>query len=496
VSSRRQFLSSALAGLQPKTDRRVAGSFVDDSPSLGHRLRDRSGFGSPRQTVRVPVVIAGGGIAGLSAAWRLQKRGFRDFILLEMNKEAGGNSRSGKNEISPYPWAAHYLPVPNHESVYVRELMEELGILRNGVWEERYLCHSPQERLFLHGRWQEGIEPEVAASARDRAEYRRFDEIIQGFRASGQFTVPMELGAEPSPLDRTSMRDWLLQEGFQSAYLHWYVDYACRDDYGARSADTSAWAGIHYFAGRAHSEKGPLTWAEGNGWIANRLIANLGSFIRTGEMVYRIERDKRSWRVLTSTTEYRAARVIFAAPCFLAPYLMDQPPPFRPVYSPWLTANLTLDRLPGQPGGSEPAWDNVLYDSPSLGYVVATHMSLRSHIERTVWTYYLPLADGAPRENRMFLLEKDWAHWRDATLNDLSRAHPDIRQCVSRIDIMRMGHAMARPVPGSIFSGARLDLARQSGSLLFANSDVSGFSTFEEAQYRGVKAADLALRGI
>ena len=37
-------------------------------------------------------------------------------------------------------------------------------------------------------------------------------------------------------------------------------------------------------------------------------------------------------------------------------------------------------------------------------------------------------------------------------LNDLARAHPDIRECVSRIDVMRFGHAMARPVPGSIFS--------------------------------------------
>src|SRR5262249_51358958 len=39
-----------------------------------------------------------------------------------------------------------------------------------------------------------------------------------------------------------------------------YIEYACRDDYGALAAQTSAWAGIHYFASRVHDEQGPLTW--------------------------------------------------------------------------------------------------------------------------------------------------------------------------------------------------------------------------------------------
>ena len=57
-------------------------------------------------------MIVGGGMAGLSAAWRLDKRGFHDFVLLEMERQAGGNSRWGENEISKFPWAAHYVPVP------------------------------------------------------------------------------------------------------------------------------------------------------------------------------------------------------------------------------------------------------------------------------------------------------------------------------------------------------------------------------------------------
>jgi hypothetical protein len=74
--------------------------------------------------------------------------------------------------------------------------------------------------------------------------------------------------------------------------------------------------------------------------------------------------------------------------------------------------------------------------------------------------------------------------------------HGDIRSCVSRIDIMRMGHAMARPKVGAVFSAERRRLKESNGRILFANSDLSGFSIFEEAQYRGITAADTVLKNL
>jgi glycine/D-amino acid oxidase-like deaminating enzyme len=493
-SSRRRFLSAALVGLTSKTDRAIAGGFVNEADQAGHRLRSRGPFRAPSRQIRVPLVIVGGGMAGLSAAWRLDKRGFRDFVLLEMEGQLGGVSRWGENHITAYPWGAHYVPVPGPKSLLIRELLEDLGVLVNGRWEERHLCHSPQERLFLHGRWQEGLEPAIAAGPRDIEQYRRFQQRMLEFRASGQFTIPMETGARPSVLDRLSIADWLRVERFDSPYLEWYVNYACRDDYGAVAADTSAWAGIHYFAAREPEEKGPLTWPEGNGWIVRKLQPRLERYARPGSLVYRIAPQGRRLRVLTENVEYLAEVVIFAAPTFLAPYIFEHAPPVvsRFEYSPWLTANLTLERLPRQ-AGLETAWDNVIYDSPTLGYVVATHQSLRSRVDRTVWTFYWALAQGPATRNRKLLLDADWNYWKTAILDDLGRAHQDIRSCVSRIDIMRLGHAMVRPTVGFIFSDERRRLAESSSNILFANSDLSGFSIIEEAQYRGVRAAERAL---
>ena len=74
----------ALLGLSRKTDRPITGTFVNDSFPIGHRLRDRSPFSNPRRQVKIPIVIVGGGMAGLNAAWHLDKCGFHDFALLEI----------------------------------------------------------------------------------------------------------------------------------------------------------------------------------------------------------------------------------------------------------------------------------------------------------------------------------------------------------------------------------------------------------------------------
>jgi len=147
--------------------------------------------------------------------------------------------------------------------------------------------------------------------------------------------------------------------------------------------------------------------------------------------------------------------------------------------------------------GAEPAWDNVIYGSPTLGYVDATHMSVGTvPPERSVWTFYWSLAEFAPPDGRRALLARDWAWWREAILRDLEWAHPDIRQCVAHVDIMRMGHAMIRPATGFIFSEQRKRWLSSANRVHFANSDLSGLSLFEEAQYRGVTAADHVLHSI
>jgi glycine/D-amino acid oxidase-like deaminating enzyme len=484
----------ALLGLDRKSGPRITGGWVNESAAVGHRLRDRAAMPAPRRTVRVPVVIVGGGIAGLSAAWQLEREGFRDYVLLEMEREAGGNSRGGENVVSRYPWAAHYVPVPGPRATLVRELFRELGVLTDAGWDERTLCFAPQERLFLHGEWQGGLESELTATLAGRDELRRFEELIDEQRRSGEFTIPMALGARAgSRLDRLSFAEWLDAAGLRSPAMRWYAEYGTRDDYGAMLRDTSAWAGVHYHASRESTEQGPLTWPEGNAWIARRLAERVGPRLITGTPVHRVSPAAKGWRVRAGDAEYACDHVIFAAPTFLAPYVIEgmRAPGFT--YSPWLVANLTLDRWPDERGVA-PAWDNVIRSGVGLGYVVATHQSLRARGDGpTVWTYYCPLVARDPNTERRVLQTSTWSDWVERIMMELAVAHPNIRRCVTQVDIVRLGHAMVRPTVGFLGADARRDLQWAPRNIHLAHSDLSGLSLFEEAQYRGVAAANAVL---
>ncbi len=504
------------------------GALLGTSRALGHRLR-KADFPPPSETRHVPVAIVGAGIGGLAAGWKLAKSGFGDFLLVEMEGEPGGNSRAGRNETSAYPWGAHYLPLPAREAAAVRELLAELGVLQGDPraarprYDERYLCAAPQERLYRNGFWQEGALPHSGVDPAEHGQYRRFHELMDGFRkrrdARGRraFALPMALSSHDADLlalDRITMRGWLLAQGLDSPHLHWYVNYACRDDYGTGSAEVSAWAGIHYFAsrdGEARDAAGDtvLTAPEGNAWLARgmaRSIQNrVGGRLLTGAFAWRVAESGRQTEIdLWLAAEARTVRLvadqlIWAAPLFLLPHVFVGYDELKAAargisYAPWLVANLTLSHFPDDRFGAPPAWDNVLYDSPGLGYVVATHQQMRLRPDATVLTYYRALSEMAPQEGREMLLGASRESWAERILAELEKPHPNIRQVTTRLDVFRNGHAMVRPLPGTVWGEARQRFAADRPHLRFAHADASGFSLFEEAQYRGVLAAERTLR--
>ncbi|BBL71102.1 FAD-dependent oxidoreductase [Methylogaea oryzae] len=528
--NRREFLAAGLslpwlAGCRGGSGTgEIPGGFVDPDHSLGHRLRDGALLSTPPgEIIKIPALIAGGGIAGLSAAWWLQRHGFDDFTLLEMESHVGGNAHWGQSSVSAYPWGAHYLPLPTRESRVIRELLSDLGVIEGDPhaerprYQERYLCNVPQERLYRNGLWQEGLAPSRGMSRRDRDQHRRFEEWMAAFRARrglhGQkaFAIPMESSARDADLlalDRLSLRDWLLQQGLDAPTLHWYANYACRDDYGCDYNRVSAWAGIHYFASRdgvgEHADLGTvLTWPEGNGWLVRQLQTRLANRLRTGAAVFRMERQGERVAVDVWLAEqersvrYLADHVIWAAPLFLLPgVLANCPAGVRQAiagmeYSPWVVANLVLKAFPEEKHGVPLSWDNVLYDSPSLGYVVATHQQWRMQGEGSVFTWYHALSTGSPQQARRELMASDWRYWRNFVLADLGNVYGDLTSRAAALYVRRYGHAMARPLVGAVWGEARGMLAAQPlGRIRLAHADLSGFSIFEEACDRGAAAAN------
>jgi protoporphyrinogen oxidase len=500
-----------------------AGEIIGASDVFGHRLRDGLHIEVPPDAwTNVPIVIAGGGVAGLTAAWRLQKSGFKNFVLFELESAPGGTSRSGSNRSISFPWGAHYIPAPMKENAELVSLLEEMGVVegkdKNGepIIGEQFLCRDPEERVFYKGRWYEGLYLHAGESEDDKQQYQKFnaelDHWISWRDARGRraFTLPVSAcsdDAEVTALDRISIADWMNDRGLTSARLRWWVDYACRDDYGMTFEQTSAWAGLFYFCSRVAAPKAEsqplITWPEGNGRLVRHLFESAKANIQLDRAVVELIPVQDGVDVITLDREgraprgFRAERVIFAAPQFIARYVVrpyrDNPPPHISEFhfGSWMVANLALKDRP-KPGSIRDfplAWDNVLYESPSLGYVVATHQRGLDH-GPTVLTYYYPLCDQNARAGRTRLLETDWHAWAEVALSDLSRAHTDIRSLVERLDVMRWGHAMIRPRVGFMWGPARREAVKPFRGIHFAHSELSGVALFEEAFDHGLRAAD------
>jgi monoamine oxidase len=513
--SRRALLAAAAAPLIGcKGSPAITGGFNGISHARGHLLRAPVTSSSPpTASRRTRVLIAGGGIAGLAAARALRLRGIDDFVLLELEDSAGGNSRGGKIGGIACPLGAHYLPVPGDDAPQVQNLLEELGLRRrvSGRWQydERHLCHSPQERLYFEGQWQDGLLPLQGVGADTLAQYRRFSQRVESARQAARYTVPLaDAAAAPLQLalDALTFSTWLERERFTDARLHWYLDYCCRDDYGAGIGSVSAWAGIHYFASRHGFHvpgDGPerdavLTWPQGNGWLSERMAWPLAERLRTGRVVTRIASSRHGVEVDAldvasgASERWLADRCIVALPVFVAARVVESPPSFlqlaaaRIRHAPWVVANLHVREPLEDRRGPAPAWDNVQYGTKGLGYVDARHQSLDPTPGATVLSWYRPLGDEA--DGRRMLLEQPWTVWRDAMLAELSVPHPDIAQKATRLEVTRYGHAMAMPLPGTLKAWSGRSTLR-TDRLAFAHSDWAGYSVFEEAMAAGHQAA-------
>jgi monoamine oxidase len=525
---RREFLGAAAAGAAVASAGLagcgaadpIQGGFTGIDVARGHAWRDgklAGGAGTvPGSVRRTRVVIAGGGVAGLAAARALRLAGIDDFVLLELEDSAGGNSRGGVVEGIACPLGAHYLPLPGQAAHEVQDLLEELGLRRRvaGRWEydERHLCHSPQERLFIDGPqggyWHEGVLPPPDGAAA-LAQYRHFSALVAQAQRDLGFAMPTQRArwtAGHAALDAQTFAAWLGAQALTDPQLRWYLDYCCRDDFGAGADTVSAWAGLHYFASRhgfhapgdeAGEREPVLTWPEGNGWLSQRLAAPLRERIHTGRVVLRVTEGRTGVELLAwnegagAPERWRARAVVMATPLFIANRLLASPPDALRAaaghlrYAPWLTANLLLrEPLLTRPG-APPAWDNVRYGATALGYVDARHQTLDPMPRPPLLTAYRALPTAARGE----LLSGSWQHWAQSVIGDLAATHPDLPGKVERIDLCRFGHAMSMPVPGLRGSAALAALNAARGRVVFAHADLAGYSVFEEAYTAGVRAA-------
>jgi hypothetical protein len=498
--------------------------------SAGHRLRDGvSDVRAGGTAQRFDVVVVGSGIAGLSAAWKLARQGVKNVALLTGPEHYGNAAAVHRHDLA-YPSGAHYLPLPSMESMHVREMLSDFGVILSDpygerpTYDERYVLHAPGDRVLFDGQWQDGYLPVDGVPAAERDQHARFfalmDQYASARGSDGRrgFAVPIELASSDQQfvaLDESDFDSWLDARGFSAPTLRWYLDYCCRDDYGRHASEVSAYAGIAYFASRggeaSNAERGAvLTFPEGLAALATHL--ETGAMLKPANLISamatRIESDGERISIegvlLDQAARFEPIRlsakaVVVAMPLFVAGHVVPALASMgfsaalhAPRYAPWMVSSFIMSDFPEERPGSALSWDNVVYNQPDLGYVVSTHQDIRqSKPEKTAFTAYSALADMPIDAAR---------RWLDGAPADalLARASRDLKlaygwrlgPCVESVEITVRGHAMASPAPGFLSNQGMRALRHARGAIQFAHADLSGYSVFEEAAWWGVRAAD------
>jgi hypothetical protein len=516
------FLSGCLRKINPSASSygHIKGSLKGPDSKAGHILRDKTPLPVPTSTETVKTLIIGGGVSGLSAARWLKNNGHQNFQVLELESQEGGNSRHSQNQISPYPLGAHYITLANNHDKHLINFLTEANIIthhENGLpfYNEFALCFDPEERLLINGQWQQGLIPEFGVPDADKQQIDTFLSLVEDLKlAKGKddkyvFDIPIDNSSADEDfrkLDKISFHSYLIANGFTSKYLRWYLEYSCKDDYGQKLNQVSAWAGLHYFASRkgkaANAESNAvLTWPEGNGYLIKQMSSVVKDHIRTGLVAYDINfnsDDKISVKVFNqiqgTSSLIIAEKVILACPQYVNNKLLNKFT--RPgvdlsefKYAPWLIANITVKGLTANKGPGL-CWDNVAYGTASVGYVHAGHQSLNVADMSKVITYYLPLCQHETRVARLAAYSRSYEQWVDIILPEIEYMHPNISDSIENIELWVWGHGMISPAPGFIFGKSRENALKPiENKIFFAHTDLSGVSIFEEGFHQGVRAA-------
>jgi hypothetical protein len=449
-----------------------------------HQVRDGHQFERPDATQKADVVIIGGGVAGLSAAYFLRGK---EWLLLEKEDHFGGNAFQEEFDGQPFATGSAYAFRDDEGD----QLAREMGLTLLPV-------DNPDptiiNKTFVPDTWKAGID-QLPYPKEVRESFRKFRDDMMKIRVREKMA---ELDAQPL----TNFTG-----GYAPEITQWWDSYG-PSNWGATTEDTSAFVGISAAQDLASGEDAKRVILPGGlGCITHKLVEVLQPKYKERMLgdatVVAVLQDKDAVRVtyfhegklttvttkavLMCTPKHITSRIVLGLPS-------DQKTAMRRIrYAPYPVVNVIFDKPVYNRG-----YDNWCPGNSFTDFIVAdwTVRNTPGYKQKNnILSFYTPL----PTDQRSTLLdEEDCKSLAAHVLADFQKLMPEFNVNPVEVRIYRRGHPMFMATPGH-YTKTRIAAAHPMDRIFFGNADSGGPESLTSESIRlskvGTEWADLVLAG-
>lgn len=450
-----------------------------------HQVRDGKVFTRPPASARHDVVIVGGGVSGLAAAYGLQQR---DFLLLEKEPHWGGNAYAMEYEGSVYATGSAFLTKDEHAYSFAKEIgLEPLPV------------NSPDASIIrgelIPDTWGEGVNKLPYAPA-----------VRESFKKFKKQMLAIEVEKRGRELYNKPFSDFM--KGYPVELKQWWDSYG-PSNWGATSEESAAAVAILALQEMVEESRADdrYTWPGGLGAVTRKLAELLQpkykDRMHTGATTVAVVPEKEEVHVtymLGGELKTVAAKtVIMATPKFITRRIVEGLPDQQSEamhqirYIPYPVVNLIFDKPVFNHGYDTWCPGNAFTDVIVADWIIQKQAGYRQKFN--VLSCYTPMTE----ENRGYLLNEIGARKIAAkVLSDFQKLMPGFDVDPIEVHIYRRGHPLYMSTPG-LYTQVQ-PLARQPmDRIFFANTDSEGPESTTSAgilaAQRAVKEAEARLAG-